>query len=76
MSNKKSATVKIKFNQYILLLVFFFLIGIFAIIQGNRMIGGKIESYKQKEEQKVALETRIENLDKLESQTQSCGHTH
>lgn len=62
----KFKTIKVKFSQYILLLFFFFLLMVLIIIYGNKMIEEKITDYKNKETQKIALEDRIFNLNKLE----------
>lgn len=68
MPEEKFKTIKVKFSQYILLLFFFFLLMALAIIYGNKMIEEKITAYKNKEAQKIALEDRISNLNKLETE--------
>ncbi len=68
MNKYKFKKIEVKFSQYILLLVFFSLLTVLLIIQFNKLIEEKINELKDKEGQKIALENRISNLDKLEKE--------
>lgn len=60
--------VEIKTNQYILLIIFFALIGSLLIFVFNRLIDEKIIENKNIQKQQIALESRIENIGKLETE--------
>lgn len=67
----KFTKIKVKTNQYILILVFFTLIGILLIWEFNKQIKEKVGQYNKKKEEITILEQRISNLNRLENEYKS-----
>lgn len=68
MENYKPQKVAIKFSQNILLLTLLTLLAFLLIFEANKIITNSINNLNTKKVQKLALEERIKNLNKLDSE--------
>lgn len=60
--------IEVKTGQYILLLVFFMLIGVLLIVGFNQQISEKVYEYNNKRKEVAMLEERIANLNILQKE--------
>lgn len=65
---EKIQIVKIKYGQYLLTAIFLLLLAFLATLQIHKNITQKIHDLNLQKEQKIALENRMENLEKLEAE--------
>lgn len=68
MDKIKFQHISIKFNQYILLIIFCALVFVLLIFWFNKLVNQELTTLTQKKQQKAALEERINNLNKLDQE--------